>query len=428
MNSLSLCQFIVFATEGEKVGVWQWIQNCFIAFLEWLYDVTGILLAEPNWVLAIFLFTLVVKLLLQPLMNKQMRSTRRMQLLQPEVDAIKKRFGSNPQKQQQETMKLYKAHGASPTAGCLPLLLQMPILIALFQAIRNYVPADTSNFSFLWIDPLSMSSAEMPGVYGWILPILAAGATFLQQWLTTANRKEKQQQMMLIMMPAMFLFFVRSFPALMSFYWIFYSLIGAAISYPIMKRWERIDRKKIDEMRKAKQEEEDKRRAKKLAAKEAAAKKKVPKKTSSPSYAVETSDFEQSEAVEEDEVNEEDLDDEEKERRAEEAAFRDWAAKRGIKITKKKMRLHPFSPDAEVVELALLPSGKETDLARLRKEYCDYQVQKSMSDRMNKSVVGKMLNKLENVGGKKKGKKEPNEMTDSEALSSAGVEEEKKEN
>lgn len=419
MNFLTISQFALFATAGDKVGVWQAIKNAFIWVLELMYSFTE-LIGIPNWVLAMFLFTLVVKLLTQPLQMKQLRSSRRMAMLQPEVEELKRRFASNPQRQQQETMKLYKAHNASPTAGCLPMLIQMPILIALFQAVRFYVPADTTNFSFWFISNLSMTSAEVGAevgfLAGWILPVLAAGSTFLQQFLQTANRKDQQQRIMMLMMPVMFLFFVRSFPVLMSFYWIFYSLIGAAITFPIMKHWEKIDKEKIEAMRREKEEEAERRRAKKMKARQAAEEEKAKKRKSAakPAYQTTESDFAVTE-IEDDidaELDESLLDEDELARREEEAAFQQWALDKGIRITKKKMRVHPWSTEDEVVELALLPSGKEVDLPKLKKQFSDWRVQEQMQKQFDGSVFGKATKKLENYGKKRQAAKQAKQEPD----------------
>ena len=179
-----------------------------------------------------------------------MRSTRRMQLLKPEVEEIKKKYGSNMQKQQQMTMALYKEHGASPTAGCLPMLVQMPILFALFDTIRHFGEAGSGHpiypeyFNFWIWEDLSVIVAD--GALPFLLPILAAGATFLQQFLMSTNRKDRTQRIMLIAFPLIFLIIVRNFPILMAFYWIFYSLIGAIIMVPITRRWHKIDHAEIE--------------------------------------------------------------------------------------------------------------------------------------------------------------------------------------
>ena len=85
------------------VGIWQAIKDFFANSIEWLYQLTDSI-GMPSYILAIFLFTLIIKLLLQPMMNKQMRSTRKMQLLTPEVDEIKRRYANDPQRMNMEMM------------------------------------------------------------------------------------------------------------------------------------------------------------------------------------------------------------------------------------------------------------------------------------------------------------------------------------
>ena len=115
-----------FASSVAAFQPWQALINVIVSFIEWLFTLTQSI-GLPSYVLVVLILTILIKLLTQPLMNKQMRSTRRMQLLAPEVEEIKKRYATNPQKMNQLTMELYKEHGASPTAGCLPQVIQMPI-------------------------------------------------------------------------------------------------------------------------------------------------------------------------------------------------------------------------------------------------------------------------------------------------------------
>lgn len=400
MNLLTLGQVVLAAAPApQNKGVFAWIGNLFITLLEWLYSLTQAI-GFPNWVLAMFLFTVIVKILFQPFMNKQMRSTRKMQLLAPEMEDLKRRYGNNQQKLSAETMKLYKENGVSPTAGCLPLLLQMPILIALFNAIRGYTPADMSSFTapLFGFDGstialangaevtlnLAAASNQMPGLQGWILPVLTGAAMLFQQWLTTANRQDKTQRMMLIMMPVMFLFMTRPFPALMAFYWIFYNLIGALIMFPLMKRWEKQDRVKIEEARRAKEEEAERRRLKKAAAKEAA-KKRQQQRAASAAYAVEEDDF-----IDDEEFDEED--EEQAEKRALEKAFQEYLVRKGITVKRKKMRLHPYSPADELVELAIMPNGAELELKNVRQQFlAERQREQQMEQMQQMGGIGKLF-------------------------------------
>ncbi|NLF79613.1 MAG: YidC/Oxa1 family membrane protein insertase [Clostridia bacterium] len=338
------------------VGFWQAIKDFFANAIEWLFNLTNTL-GMPSYILAIFIFTVIIRLLIQPLMGKQMRSTRKMQLLAPEVEELKKKYANNQQKQQQLTMELYKEHGASPLSGCLPLLIQMPILFALFDALRKFGqggvhPLHPEYFKFwVWTD-LSVAVKDAP--YSLLLPLIAAGATFLQQYLTTANRQDKQQRMMLILFPVMFFFMMRSFPVLMAFYWIFYSLIGAAIMFPILRHWSKVDQAEIEMKRAQKQAEEEEKRAKKAAAKKEAARAAKAAKNAKPAAAGETGAQEA---------------DDEAGLPEHERKFREWLREQDYTLKIKKMKLHPYSLEAEPVLQVFDEKGKQVSVGNLRSEY-----------------------------------------------------------
>ncbi|HHP50362.1 MAG TPA: membrane protein insertase YidC [Moorella mulderi] len=194
--------------------------------LQYLYEFTKFF-GLPSYGLAIILFTITVKIALFPLTYKQLISMKRLQELQPKLQDIQKKYKNNPQKAQQAMMELYQKEGINPLSGCLPLLIQMPILIALFATLCNffdsanhppYVEVDHANF--LWIPNLGQ-----PDPY--ILPILVVLATFFQQKLGMAqNPKDHSTKLMLYFMPLLFGWMSRSFPAGLSLYWIAFSLLS----------------------------------------------------------------------------------------------------------------------------------------------------------------------------------------------------------
>lgn len=177
-----------------------------------------------NYVYAIILLTLLVKVVTTPLNVKQQKSMKAMQAMQPKMQEISKKYESNPQKKQEEVAKLYSDAKISPLSGCLPILIQMPILFVLFYGMRNWAPADSiitaGHYSFFWISNLSETVKNTP--YQWVLPIGCALVTLVQQYMSTTNRQDMTQKMMLIMMPAMFLFMTKQFPAALAIYWLFY--------------------------------------------------------------------------------------------------------------------------------------------------------------------------------------------------------------
>ena len=166
--------------------------NILSQLIQYLYNLTAAI-GIPNYGLAIILFTIVIKLLLFPLTSMQIRSMRVMQELQPQLQEIQKKYKNDPQKSQQAMMELYQKHKVNPFSGCLPLLAQMPILYALFSALRNFFSPENhpayvnmEHASFLWIPNLGQ-----PDLY--ILPILAVIFTFLQQKLSSPTGVDQTQ-------------------------------------------------------------------------------------------------------------------------------------------------------------------------------------------------------------------------------------------
>ena len=180
-----------------------------------------------NYVFAIILLTIIVKAATTPLNVKQQKMMKAMQDINPKMQELNAKYANDPQKRQEEMAKIYKESNVSPMSGCLPMLIQMPILFILFYGMRNWLPAqemiDAGLYSFFWIDDLSLTVANTP--YKWILPIACALVTMGQQVMSTANLNDNNQKMMLLMMPAMFLFITPQFPAALAVYWLFYGLI-----------------------------------------------------------------------------------------------------------------------------------------------------------------------------------------------------------
>lgn len=170
-----------------------------------------------NYGLAIIFATILVRLLVLPLMIKQIKSSKAMQDLQPEIKEIKEKYKDNSQKVNEETMKLFQKHNVNPLSGCLPIFIQMPILIAFYHAImRNQFIQDST---FLWLDLGSKDPF-------YILPVLAAITTYYStktmSAATTAATPQaaQQQKIMLYLMPAMIFFFSLQFASALTIYWI----------------------------------------------------------------------------------------------------------------------------------------------------------------------------------------------------------------
>lgn len=175
------------------------------------YDWTG------SYGLAIILLTLAVKLVLHPLTRRQLRSMKEMQYLAPQMTALREKYKGDPQRMNVELMNLYRAHKISPLGGCLPLLLQIPVLWALFAVFR--IPDIFNGATFLGMPleqvPSFPAMAQSPVLAVW--PLLVAATTYLQQRMSITD---PQQARMFIFMPILVGWFALSFPIGLSVYWV----------------------------------------------------------------------------------------------------------------------------------------------------------------------------------------------------------------
>jgi YidC/Oxa1 family membrane protein insertase len=196
-------------------GTFDFISQILLQVLELIYR------GVHNWGWAIIILSLLVYLLLFPLTLKQMRSMKEMQALQPHIAELRIKYKDDPKKLNTETMKLYQEHKVNPFGGCLPMLLQIPIFFALYQALMRSV--FLKGASFLWIRDLSEPDRLLTSpVEINILPILMAIGMFVQQkasMKTMSTGSAEQQKMMLIFMPLLFGFIFYRMPAGLVLYW-----------------------------------------------------------------------------------------------------------------------------------------------------------------------------------------------------------------
>ena len=259
--------------ESYGWGFLQPIADLIIKVMDGLYQVTAAI-GFPSYALAIILISILLKLVLYPLMQKQMKSTMNMQEVQPKLEYVQKKYKNNPEKMNEEVMKLYKEYDINPMAGCLPLLIQMPILIGLFMALRQYNFDPIEHATFFWVPNLGLPDPMH------ILPVLVALTMYAQQKVTmssTAGNEQTAQMMktMLYMMPAMMLFVCWTMPAGLCLYWAFFSVLSIVQQYFMNKQ-----KKKEMEARAIREAEEKEKRiaakkAKMTAEKKAAAKQKT---------------------------------------------------------------------------------------------------------------------------------------------------------
>ncbi len=193
-----------------------------------MYGITEIL-GLPNYGLAIILITILIKLALFPLTQKQMKSMRGMQELQPEIKYIQEKFKDDPEILQKRTMALYKEKGVSPFGGCLPLLIQMPIFIAFYQSLIKFDFAVAEHASFLGIENIGQSVSYYIGqgdIIPMYLPILAALTTYLQQRISMVDTNDPTQRTMLYIMPIFMAWIVMKMPAGLPIYWVMFNTLG----------------------------------------------------------------------------------------------------------------------------------------------------------------------------------------------------------
>lgn len=190
----------------------------------------------PNYGFVIVVFTLIIKFALYPLTKQSYKSMKRMQKLQPKIKELKEKYKDDPQRVQKETMKLYSTYGINPAGGCLPMLLQMPILFALFTFFKVTIEIRQEPF-ILWIT--NLSSPDVIATLPFRIPIfgvdqvsglaLLLGITmFLQQKMSI---KDPSQKALVYIMPVMFTVLFMSFPSGLNLYYFMFNLFSIIQQY-----------------------------------------------------------------------------------------------------------------------------------------------------------------------------------------------------
>ena len=230
-------------------GVWEAI----LWFIAWIVE--KFYFIAHDWGLAIIIFTIIFRLLMMPLMLSQTKSSHQMQKVQPRIKAIQEQWKNDPVRMQEETSKLYAETKFNPLASCIPMLIQMPIFIALFQVLRSiqdWLPAYDGTFRFYNIVPsLTATPSEVmsQGVkeflpYG-VLIIIFVGATFLPMLLQQRDNQDKQQKnqmyMMSIIMGVMMLFVSWSSPAGVLLFWGVSGIIAVVTQQTYMRHLKKQD-------------------------------------------------------------------------------------------------------------------------------------------------------------------------------------------
>jgi YidC/Oxa1 family membrane protein insertase len=185
-----------------------------------LWTLNALYKVIPNYGIAIILLTLIVRIIFWPVTHKSTESMKKMQEIQPLVTEIRAKYKDKPQKMNEEVMALYKKHKVNPVAGCLPMLVQIPVFIALFVVLRSAVELRFA--PFLWIRDLSEPEGILAGVLPFgglnILPLLMTATTIWQQKLTPSSADPQQQKIMMFM-PIVMLFLFYNMASALVLYW-----------------------------------------------------------------------------------------------------------------------------------------------------------------------------------------------------------------
>src|SRR5438132_969970 len=211
-----------------QLGTFGIIARFFLVALTWINGFTH------NWGWAIIVLTIVIKVALYPLQHKWMLSMRKIQKVQPKMEAIKARYKkhrTDPEQRQKmnaEVMKLYQQEGINPAGGCLPMLIQLPIFYGFYAVLQHAIELRGAAFG-LWIHDLSAKDPT------YILPILMTVAMFVQQ-LITPTTADPQQRRMFLIMPIVFGWIFKEFPSGLTLYWLVQNIL-TIIQQMIMNRY-----------------------------------------------------------------------------------------------------------------------------------------------------------------------------------------------
>jgi YidC/Oxa1 family membrane protein insertase len=220
------------------LGAWDIFKDAIFTVIQWFYGFCG------DWGLAIVLITILFRILIFPITQKQFKSNHAMQKLQPKIAELKEKYPDDPQRQQQEQMKIYQEAKFNPLAGCLPMLLQMPIFIALFQVLQELETrvGGTEKINFYGLIPdlalsptLVFSESGLLAVIPYAIMVVLFAASLLIPMLMQTN-SDKNTRIMMIVMSVVMLWFGWSSPAGVLLYWDISSYIGVGQQFAT-KKW-----------------------------------------------------------------------------------------------------------------------------------------------------------------------------------------------
>ena len=203
---------------GGMFGLIPLISTTLLKLMIWLAAMT------KNWGIAILIITCLIRCLIWPLHAKSTRTIKKMAKLGPIMNELKEKHADDPQKMQQETMKLYRDYGVNPVGGCLPVLLQLPIFLGFYKMLQSAVELRDQNF--LWVKDLAMPDTiyqfqnfSLFGVSSINLMPLLMAVTMIIQMRVGPKAGDKMQQRIFLFMPVIFLFICYNFASALALYW-----------------------------------------------------------------------------------------------------------------------------------------------------------------------------------------------------------------
>lgn len=208
--------------EAIDLGWFHAIAEPLLRFLKFIYSYVG------NYGYAIIVVTIIIKILFFPLANKSYKSMSEMKKLQPQMAELKEKYKDNKERMSKEVMALYKKNRVNPLSGCLPMVLQIPVFIALYNVLLNGIELRHTPFHF-WIVDLSTKDPY------YITPIVMGATMFLQQKMSPSVPDATQQKVMM-MMPIVFTFMFMNLPSGLVLYWVVNNILSIAQQYYIMKK------------------------------------------------------------------------------------------------------------------------------------------------------------------------------------------------
>ncbi|MBI4427566.1 MAG: membrane protein insertase YidC [Ignavibacteriales bacterium] len=234
---------------------WAWLIRP-IAEYVFLPVMGGLHYFVPNWGIVIIIFSILIKIALHPLTKTSMKSMKKMQQLQPLMEEIRAKHKDDPQKMNKAIMNLYKEYGVNPAGGCLPILLQMPILYALYAVFRAHIDLRQAAFVW-WITDLSVPDTivslpfhiplfGMKDVSG--IALLMGITMFVQQKMTV---KDPRQKMMVWLMPVMLTLVFNSLPSGLNLYYAVFNILSIAQQYLINKQHDNEPLRKVEPKKRA---------------------------------------------------------------------------------------------------------------------------------------------------------------------------------